>query len=92
VCGTSTGAAVRPGDQHAVAAELRSVIEGVALAEHDEHWRHQKHMQALERNDPLAWGWEKVVPISCVRGYHDWKRPDYWDVVRCSHCGTEQEP
>jgi hypothetical protein len=41
---------------HAVAGELRAVIEGVALAQVDEDWRHQKHMRDFERDDPLAWG------------------------------------
>jgi hypothetical protein len=76
---------------HAVAGELRALIESVALAQADEDWRNEKHVRAIERGDPLAWGWEKVVPISCARGRHSWKsHPDYWGAVHCEHCDTER--
>jgi hypothetical protein len=71
--------------------ELRRVFEVMALGRADEEWRNREHVLAVERGDPLAWGWQKVVPVSCVRGFHDWKpRPDYWGAVRCQHCDTEQ--
>ena len=55
--------------------ELRRVFEVMALGRADEEWRNRQHVLAVERGDLLAWGWQKVVPISCVRGHHDWKPP-----------------
>jgi len=71
-------------------AEMRAVVESVALAGRDEEWRAAKYREAVARDeDPTVW--EKVVPIGCVRGIHKWRRPDYWRVVRCEYCETERE-
>jgi hypothetical protein len=71
--------------------EVRRLYEVMALGRADEEWRHSQHMQALERGDPLADVWQKVVPIGCARGRHSWKHhPDYWGAVHCQHCDTEQ--
>ena len=48
------------------------------------------YREAVERGDPLAESWEKVVPIGCARGQHSWRRRDYWGVLRFRHCDTER--
>jgi hypothetical protein len=71
--------------------EVRRLYEVLLIGRADEEWRHEKHMQAIERGDPLADVWQRVVPIACARGRHSWKpHPDYWGAVRCQHCDTEQ--
>lgn len=77
----------------ALTEDLRRLYEYLLIGRADEEWRHEKHMQAIERGDPLADVWQRVVPIGCVRGRHSWKpHPDFWGAVRCQHCDTEQRP
>jgi hypothetical protein len=73
-----------------VAAELGEILSEVALAGADEEWRAAKYQEAVARGDDPS-GWEKVVPISCVRGQHSWRRPDYWGIRRCEYCDTASE-
>jgi hypothetical protein len=70
--------------------DMRGLHEKVAIGRADEEWRAAKYWEAIERGDPLAESWERVVPIGCARGDHSWRRRDYWGIVRCRHCDTEQ--
>ena len=80
-------------EQRAVAwnDEVRRLYEVMLIGRADEEWRHSMQMQAIERGDPLADVWQRVVPIGCARGRHSWKsHPVYWGAVRCQHCDTKQ--
>jgi hypothetical protein len=70
--------------------DMQRLHEKVAIGRADEEWRAAKYREAVERGDPLAQSWERVVPIGCARCHHSWRRRDYWGVVRCRHCDTEQ--
>lgn len=76
----------------AINDELRRIYESIGLCRADEEWRHAQYMRAVERGDPYPEGWEKVVPIGCVRGRHSWRRPNYSGFVLCQFCETIKEP
>ncbi len=66
------------------------MIELAPLAGVDEKWRAQKYNEALERGDPWADDWQKVVPISCARGRHRWRERDGFTSCEC--CDEVEEP
>jgi hypothetical protein len=70
--------------------DMQRLYEKVAIMRADEEWRAMKYREAVERDDPLAESWERLVPIGCAHGQHSWRRRDYWGVVRCAHCATER--
>jgi hypothetical protein len=71
--------------------DLQRLHEVAAIMRADDEWRAAKYREAAERGDALAEAWDKLVPIGCVRDQHEWRRPDYWGVVRCRNCDTERE-
>ena len=69
----------------------RSAGADFASRDAAEQYRHERHRAALEAGDEVeARRFEKLVPIGCPRGVHDWHR---WPAgfIECSDCGVEPQ-